>query len=67
MTLDTRWDRLDGAAIRRALDRDRYVYARSSAHLREFRITGYRTHRGLQYGLELATGKWVVICAWQVR
>ncbi len=42
-----------------------YGYARTDG--REFRIVEFKTHRGLAYGRELSTGKWVVIGRWSER
>ena len=67
MTTST-WNPINAYAIRDALMRDKYVYATASAgNGREFRIYQYKTHRSLNYGRELATGKWVVIGQWQTR
>lgn len=67
------WDRIDASAIRDAIAAStdgrssRYVYAKASTDGREFRIVGFKIHRGLSYGRELSTGKWVVIGQWQER
>jgi hypothetical protein len=61
------WNPINGYAIRNALASGRYVYATAASDGREFRITRLKRHRGLAYGMELRTGKWVVIGQWQVR
>lgn len=43
------------------------VYASERKTGREFRVVNYKCHRGLNYGLELGTGKWVVIGRWEER
>jgi hypothetical protein len=71
--MDPTWRRMNVWQVRAALvdstdgQSGRYVYAKASSDGREFRITSVKTHRGLTYGLELQTGKWVVIGQWQER
>jgi len=43
----------------------RYVYGVAQKDGRRFRIFQYKNHRGLHYGRELATGKWVVLGGWE--
>lgn len=64
---------IDAQAIRNALHAStdgqsgRYVYGYARTTGREFRMFQFKVHRGLAYGRELATGKWIVIGRWNER
>lgn len=66
-------NRIDARAIRDALHRStdgqsgRYVYGTRRTNGEAFRMFQFKIHRGLAYGRELATGKWIVIGGWEER
>lgn len=56
-------------ALRRSTDGQSglYIFGYAANNGREFRIYQYKNHRGMHYGRELSTGKWIVIGQWGER